>query len=171
MDESWWCHNLLMMMIGQEDSVPEMTRHSTEAAEEKIRKLQAPAKKYKPRLLPLVIRVSTSDRPGRFTTLVVECEDEGSTYKVVMSGRAPWTVRTNGDKLMALNAISVTVAGTLISMMSESFIWNDLKLDFRFGTSGCSVGNICWLSDDVRANDISAHIGFVVGLMPYLHNI
>jgi len=87
-----------------------------------------------------------------------------------MTGRAPWTIRTNGDALAALNTVSVTIAGTIISMIGETTVWSDLKLDFRFGSSGCSVGNICWLIDEVRANDISAHIGFVVGLMPRIYN-
>ena len=150
---------------------PELKRMATEGAGPQ----KKPSKKYKPQRVPLVIQVtSTCLHHSELHKIIVSRLEDGCAYKILMTGHAPWTVRKEDDALRALNVASVSIAGTILALVDNGVnneIWTDLKVSFRFGSTGCSVGNICWPIDDVRANDVTSHIGFVLGLMSDIYNV
>ena len=136
-------------------------------------------KKYTKRTLPLIITVDSSGggcSSRRPYVIKVERLEDGESYKMLMSGHAPWTVRALGDKDMALHVAAISIAGTILSLANEaaetSNTWNGLRLRFRFGTSGCCIGNIVWPSlDNIHIQMINEHVAFVVGNMEHLFGV
>lgn len=142
-------------------------------------KKRFPAKKYPRRTLPLIIEVISAafgTYPSGKSTYVIKVEYvNATTYKVLMTGHAPWTVVTCSDDV-SLRITSLSIGGTILSLVNEaaalSETWNDLKLKFRFGQSGCSLGNICWPDlSDIHVSTVTEHLEFVIGTMKYMYGV
>jgi hypothetical protein len=135
-----------------------------------------PAKKYKRRQLPLIINVFSAAFSPLIIKHTIKVEMlEATIYKVLMTGHAPWTVvACDGDTALRIAALSI--GGTILSLANEaaalSESWNDLKLEFRFGQSGCSLGNILWPDlRDIHVNTVTEHVEFVIGTMQYMYGV
>lgn len=163
--------------IGKMDHTPELKRMTTEGAgpnpDEPLLKRKPVPKTFKlqntSRNLPLIISVtSTVLHPKEVYNIIVTRLDDGNAYKLLMTDHAPWRVHSPNHPKRALHVAAITIAGTILSLVDNGpngEIWPDLKVSFRFGTTGCSVGNICWPIGDVLAGEVSTHLEFVLGLM------
>lgn len=160
---------------------PELKRYSTEEAkgddhggppvESSPLSERKRSKLYTPRNLPLIITAkSTNIRESH--KIIVERLDDGTRFKIKMTGHAPWTVRSDSEA-RSLEVASISISGTILALLNDQYEqWSDLVLEFRFGTSGCSVGNIIWQSlNELRAQTCSDHVMFVLGLMGSLYNV